>query len=984
MTGIKMASLAAAVAMQASTIQAQEQQAPQETMIEEVVVVGSQIRGAQISDALPVTVISEEDIESLGVQSGDELLEFIAEQGQNFFSESENISGGVNSARGDIGAFNLRNLGTGNTLVLLNGRRMVNSASYQTEEVGGSFVPVNSVNSQSVSGISVRRLELLKDGASAIYGADAVAGVVNYVLRDDFDGFRISTRLDNYHNLPREDQRVTVEWGDLLNGGATRVGVFATYLSRGRVNSQDDPRWADSDFRYRVEDPEFRTTVFRNNSANSAYGQYDVVRSVSRTSLRNRVTDSSGEFETFPAGHENCQYPINSEVCGGVDGQGTYRYNFNDNRDLYSELERLNTYAYLVHEFDNGMEAFGEFTWYWSDTNTLRHGSTRLSSVAKFRMAADAYYNPLGPCGSPNRLPDSVIGTNVPCDGLELELDNYRFAQVPRIVDVDGDTYRLVGGLRGSLGDWDWEGAYTWSRSDRLDVTHNRVSNTMMTEALRDTTAAGFNPFAPHTGSNIERTLVDVHRRNEQELAMLDFKLSNVALFEMPAGPVGALAGVEIRDEHFIDDRDPRLDGQIVFTDRVGNTYPYISDVANSSPTADSSGGRRVNSAFGELAIPLLENFDVQAAVRWEDFSDVGSTTVGKLAAGYRVIDPIVLRASWSEGFRVPNLVTINESLVARTNTRQDYSCLYLDPEEEVLDCRYGIQRLARGSRLLQPEQSTNTSFGVVLEPLDGLTITYDKWEIEKTDTIGLFGEENHIALDLLMRLRAGAGNCASLETNPAVVRDAVIDENLEPFFGPAGLCPFGEVLQVHDNYANLDTRTVAGHDIAVYYEFETAIGDFDLRYTGTWLDKYQQEAGGQAAVLVDAKDSGELPASVPVVGFADLVRQDGNPERKESFRLRWDHEDWGASLTGLRYGDFYQILSDGRHFPIASMTTYNLSIDRDVDDFFGAQSRVRLGINNFLDERAPLADDSFGYFADQHRDLGRYYYLDVRFDLGD
>ena len=788
-------------------------------------------------------------------------------------------------------------------------------------------------------------------------------------------------RHDSYENLPRTDARATIEWGSLLNEGATRVGIFATYFGRDRVNSQDDPRWADSDFRYRVEDPEFQTTVFRNDSAHSSYGQYDVVRSVSRTSLRNNITDSSGEFETFPAGHENCQYPINAEVCGGVDGQGTYRYNFNEDRDLYSELDRLNTYAYLEHDFDNGMQAFSEFTWYWSDTNTRRHPSTRLSAVAKFRMAADAYYNPLGPCGSQNRLPDSVIGDNVPCDGLELEFDNYRFTQVPRLVDVDGNTYRLIAGLRGSWGYWDWEGAYARSRADRLDVTHNRISNTLMTEALRDTTAAGFNPFAPHTGSNIERTLIDVHRRNEQQLTMLDFKLSRNDLFTLPAGPVGVLAGIELRDEQFLDDRDPRLDGQIVFTDRTGNTYPFISDVVNSSPTADSSGERQVRSLFGELAIPVVAGLDVQAAVRWEDFSDVGNTTVGKLAAGYRVIDQVLLRASWSEAFRAPNLVTINESMVARSNTRQDYSCLYLDPEEDVLDCTYGMQRLARGSRLLRPEESTNTSFGVVLEPIDGLTMTYDQWQIEKTDTIGLFGEENHVALDLLLRLRAGAGNCASVQANPAVVRDPQVDEDYLPYFGPAGLCPFGEVVQVDDNYANLDTRTVAGHDIAVYFEYETRFGDISLRYTGSWLNEYEQKAGGQAAVLVAARDSGELPDSVPVVGFANLVRQDGNPEHKDSFRLRWHRDAWGVSVTGLRYSDFVQILSDGRDFPIPSMATYNLSVTYDFHAF-GADSRVRLGSNNVLDERAPLADDSFGYFADQHRDLGRYFYLDLRLDF--
>lgn len=968
-------SLAIAIAAQVSAGIAQE------SVIEEVVVVGSQIRGANITDALPVSVIDEVDIEALGVNSGDELLEYMAEQGQNFFSESENISGGVNSARGDIGAFNLRNLGTGNTLVLLNGRRMVNSAAYQTEEVGGSFVPVNTVNVQSLPVTGLRRAEVLKDGASAIYGADAVAGVVNYVLKNDFEGFRASVRLDDYESIGRNDERLTLEWGTSFNEGRTRVGAFANYLQRDRVNSQDDPKWANSDFRDLVPDPAFRTTTFRNNSANSSYGQYDIRSSVSGTGLSGVITDGSGEFETYPIGDSRCAFTINSQVCGAPDGQGTYRYNLNENRDLYSELERLNVYAYAEHDFDNGVQAFSEFTWYYSDTNTIRHPSTPLSAVAKLRIAPDAYYNPLGPCGSPNRLPDSVIGTDVPCSGLEMELDNYRFAQVPRIVDVDGDTYRFVGGLRGTVGAWDWEGAYTWSRADRVDVTHNRISNTLMTEALNDTTAAGFNPFAPMSGSNIERTLIDVTRENEQEFSMVDFKVSNNDIFELPAGPVGFVAGIEYRDESFTDDRDPRLDGQIVFTDVSGNSFPYISDVLNSSPTADSAGDRQVTSLFGELQIPVFDNLDVQAAIRYEDFSDVGNTTVGKVAFGWRVFEPVLIRGSWSEAFRAPNLVTINESTVARSNTRDDYGCLALDPNEDVLDCSYGMQRTAQGSRLLQPETSDNYSFGVVLEPVDGLTITFDKWQIEKENTIGLFGEENHIALDLLLRLQAGAGNCSSVVGNPAVVRSSNIESDWEPLFAGAGLCPFGEVERVDDNYANLDKRTVEGHDFAVYYDFETSVGNFDFRYVGTWLDDYTQEAGGNAALLVSAKANGTLPDSVPVVGFSNLIGINGNPERKDTVRLRWDYNNWGAALTGLRYGSFIQQLSNGTDYPIESMQTFNVNADYSFEAW-GVDSRVRVGINNIEDERAPLADDSFGYFADQHRDLGRYYYLDLQFSF--
>ena len=138
-----------ALLMPVATVFAQED-AEAISDVEEVVVVGSQIKGASITGALPVSVISAEEIDALGVDSGDDLLENIAENGMNMFNEAENISGGVNSARGDIGAYNLRNMGTGNTLVLLNGRRLVNSPGYQTEYIGGDFVPAMTVNSNLI------------------------------------------------------------------------------------------------------------------------------------------------------------------------------------------------------------------------------------------------------------------------------------------------------------------------------------------------------------------------------------------------------------------------------------------------------------------------------------------------------------------------------------------------------------------------------------------------------------------------------------------------------------------------------------------------------------------------------------------------------------------------------------------------------------------------------------------------------------------
>jgi outer membrane receptor protein involved in Fe transport len=381
--------------------------------IEEITVTGTQIKGARISGALAVSVIESVEIEAMGISSGDELFDAMPEVGQNFFNEADAHAGGVNSVRGDVGAFNMRNMGTGNTLVLLNGRRMVNSAGYQTEEVGGAFVPVNSANSNAMPVYGIQRVEVLRDGASAIYGADAVAGVVNTVLKTDFEGFTIRARLDDYDNLPRNDQRLNLEWGKFFNDGRTNVGVFFDYYNRDRVNAQDDPKWADENYS-RLVHPDWETEFGMNYSSNSAFPQVDF-RSGSQGALLAALgyADSSGEIVTYPTGDSRCVYAINADVCAAPDTSGNYLYNKNTFRDVISDLSRYNLFLYLNHEFANGVEAFTELSWY--DSNFNADAAYLSIGASDLQLGPEYYWNPYGPClladGSPNpnRIPEADL-----------------------------------------------------------------------------------------------------------------------------------------------------------------------------------------------------------------------------------------------------------------------------------------------------------------------------------------------------------------------------------------------------------------------------------------------------------------------------------------------------------------------------------------------------------------------------------------------
>ena len=968
--------------------------------VEEVVVTGSQIKGAKITGALPVSILTGADIEALGVDSGDDLIENIVEQGQNYFTEAEDASGGVNASRGDVGAYNLRNLGVGNTLTLLNGRRLVTSPGYQTELIGGDYVPTASVNSNLIPVTGIERLEILRDGASAIYGADAVAGVINNVLQTDYEGLTVRSRVVAYDHFSTEDTKTTVKWGSFFNDGATNVSVFFDHYDRGNINAQEDPRWGAGDHRPFVDDdsPWKTSTSFRNLSSNSLYGQFDMVTSSEHGSsnpLNHVFTDSNGEFEVFPIGDSRCNNRSSQDgaifdtgygTCIAQDGNGAIRANFWGKTDVRGELERMNVLMTINHDMGNGTEAFTEFGFYTSESDRIAHPSYAFSS-SKHRVGADNYWlNQL-------RFDGTVDGTTYSENlfaGYQLYMDNYRYEERQRLVNVKKDTYRFLQGFRGSTGDWDWETAFVTSKATADDVTSNRMSNNLLKEALNDSTPAAYNPFSANNfATNIERTLIDVYRKGSSELTMFDFKMSNNELWTLPAGDVGLLLGFELRDEEMDDDRDPRLDGTITYTDYEGDTYPLVADVLNSSPTGDVSGSRDVTSFFAELQIPVAEKVDMQLALRNEDFSDFGSATVGKLALGWDVAPWMYLRGSFSTAFRAPNIIQVNETTVVRSGTRYDRAAFQVNAVQSVdnvidSDSRYTIQRMATGAAGLDAEESDNTSIGVVLTPTDNLIVTVDTWTIEKDKTIGLFGRENQTVNDMLLRFANGTNNCATFAGDPLVVREAP-DEGDAAGFAAAGVCPFGDIKYIQNDYTNMALRTVDGPDVGVYYSLETDNGSaFDVRYNGTFLDKFEQKASGDFAALQAKKDSGEIPDSIPLKGFGDLLGKDGIYDNKHSVRVSWDKGPYRVSLTGLKKGSFEQTslgLKNGVAYVVPSMTTMNLTMSYGFD-VRGNKAKIRFAVKNLEDERAPTADRYYGYYADAHSDYGRNYYVDFQLNI--
>ena len=966
-----------------------------DTDVEEVVVVGSQIKGAKITGVLPVTIISAEDVDNLGIDSGDELLENMVEQGNNYFNEAEETSGGVNAARGDVGAYNLRNMGVGNTLVLLNGRRLVNNAGYQTELIGEDFLPTMTVNSQAIPVLNLDRVEVLRDGASAIYGADAVAGVVNNVLDTDFVGMEVKFRTSEFDNFnPGAGDRFNFKWGKDFNGGASNVTVTYDYYDRDRLPTSEDPKWSACNLKgsnYGSPDNmDFENNNNLRNCYTTAYIQLD-------RSGRDFFTDSSGETQILPLYGIDPMTELPVIGCDGgsntivtdygtcfhpdtlSDGHGA-RLNPNLYRDARGKLERHNLFIFVNHEMKSGKEMYAEIGRYRSEYEKNKE-SGGIFSVQKEYMRNNYWAQQI----------EDKTGHDINRTWL---VDSWRPHNVQRQVSNEKETYRFVLGFRGQTDSgWDWDTGLVVSKATMEDLTANRIGAHELYDGLNDNTPDAINPFAA-TNNNIERALVDVYRNDTSKLRMFDFKLSKPDVFSTKAGDVALLIGGEFRHEAYADDRDPLLDGTVPFANYQGMTHPFVSAVIGSSPSTDTFGERNVDSLFMEMQIPITDTINAQAAVRWEDIENVGSTTVGKLAVGWDVTNSVRVRGSVSTSTRAPNLIQIHQQEVTRVATREDFVYKYIGAD----DWDQTVQRYSKAKSVddgLESETSTNTSFGVVIQPeaVDGLTITADIWAIEKEDTIGLFGRENHTVYDLALRILAGNSNCSSFVGNPALTGLDEYDGSddleltdgsdvaLDDAFAAAGICPRGQVNQVTDEYLNLATRTVEGMDVAIVYTLDTQYGDFTFKYNGSFTDEFSQEATSQFAAMQTLADNGTIPESIPLQGFGDLLGKDGSLEEKHSYKIYYSAGDWGASLSGLTKGDFVQSkfgTINGVGYTIPEMTTMDLAVWGKFD-LSGKDARVKYTIKNFENERAPLADGYQGYFSDIHQDLGMIHQLELR-----
>ncbi|PZU70280.1 MAG: TonB-dependent receptor [Sphingobium sp.] len=1030
-TALTSASLWALTAGMAQA-QSNTEAAPQagEPAAAEIVVIGSQIKGANTAGALPVSLVGEEQIEAVAAVSGADLYRSIPQLGGVTFNEQVLGGGNANAARGDVSTVSLRGLGQGNTLLLINGRRTVlHPTSQAITGVVDSGVPTFGYNANTIPVGNIERVEVLRDGAAALYGSDAVAGVVNNVLQSDYKGAKFDVQYGGAEGTNLREFAANGLVGFDFDEGRGNISIFGGYAQKSKLYLSDQDYTASVDRRGYVAGTSFANVAAWNGTSTSTpWGTFRVVRPGGGANFLNQTltsngtafTNSSGQFHIQPSANAGCRIASGTPDTCYDDGNGATEMSGADSNlrfnspatfdDLTAQpsVKRINIFSYINYELSDALSFFGEVGFYRGKTSSTIGAPGSLANIP-ITVAANAYWNPLGPVGSPNRLPGLDLSV-VPAEGLPVQITSLSYVDVgSRKVDVTNYQYRFLGGLRGSIGDFDWEsaGLYTWATAKD---TQENFSNTLLQQAINKTTPDAYNPFnggcvdtpsigdcTPNSQSTIDSFMIEATRKTRTSLALWDFKVSNANLLGLWAdNSIGVAAGIEWRRETYHDNRSTYQGGiagvDTTYTDAVTGVF-YGSDLGGASPSPDVRGKRNVKSAYAELAIPIFSpemeipmfrRLNFQVAGRYEDYSDVGSVAKPKIAGSWELLEGMMLRGSWSQGFRAPNLEVINTSTLDRVNGGFDYVLCDADVRSgratnfSSAVCNVSVLRRSGGNPNLKPEESTSWSFGAVLSPKlgDGLgkvTFTVDRWKIQQKNVVGLLDYQNALNLDYLLRTQGSS--------NPNVIRRDPTADDIARVAG-TGLAPVGELLYVVANFQNLLPVTVQGIDFNLdYFLPTTSVGTFSLNVNASRLISYYVDAPAGVQQVIAGQAAGEINAGVPIQGGGDVIGRDGQPRWRLSATFDWSLGPWKIGAFTQYIDSVYENgVRDASANPwtVKGQTTVNLYGQYTFkNDGPLNGTTVQIGARNIFDKDPPLA--SGGYLSNLYQPQARYWYTSLK-----
>jgi len=764
------ASVVAGMAMAAAPAWAQDEEGS-ETQ-DRIQVTGTRILRDDIDGSLPVQIIDRVSIEASGKTSVADLLR----------NQPINSAGSFRPQSGSTGqsaaTLSLRALGAGRTLILIDGRRAPTAPNL------GSGQDLNSIPLAAVE-----RIEILTDGASAIYGSDAIGGVVNIITRSDFTGAQVMMGVSDPKRPGGETREASAIFGAASADGQIMAGVSN---NKRDIIFQRDREWSRDGF-----------SVFSNNFARA-------------------TAPNAGAFlGTVPG--DGC-VGEGFFVAGGL-----CRYDFTLLAADEAEIE--NQSMFVRARYDVNMD--------WS-----LHMNSSIARVKSFGRYAPVPSSPWlvsprsgarGPLlapGSPNHpaTPPEQGGLNPDWElyqaFADLPLENpHRFATAgPRDTTTDSTVYDLDAFVSGRIGDFDVEFGARRVESRYSDRGENYIVAGLAQQAW-DSGAYNIYDIANVPQSVIDSFTATIGR--DGRFVSSDYRaILSGDLFEMAAGPVGFAIGAEYRKEEFSDIFDSLSEnGQIT-----------------GSAGASSSGGRSQWAAYGELLFPLADNFELSVAGRYDDYSDFGNKLSPKLAMRWDPTDQIGLRASWGEGFRAPQLDILNQSpSFSAAFVIDPITATFLgntNPFGAIQVTSFGI-----ANPDLEEEESEQWSAGVVFEPGGWFNASVDYWNIKVTNRV-----QNVGANTILACLRGTTVNCPpglSVFPTGSGIPDSSFGLGAE--FGADG-----EAVTVQTGFISLGTIETDGFDIAMRGNFDFGDwGNLRSEIRGNYTLSFITDEGNNVAGLV-------------------------------------------------------------------------------------------------------------------------------------
>lgn len=887
--------------------------------IEEVVVTGSFIkRTSQVDSVSPITNVGRADIDQTGIITGQELFRWLPSN-TGSENQADALTQGGTPGTANV---NLRGLGLGSTLVLINGRRQTVSSA--TANGGDTFVDINSL----MPLIMLENIEVLKDGAAAIFGSDAVAGVVNYKTRDNFEGFEMRFNYQaTGEDDDQRDQEISAIWGV---GNDTSSLVFAaSYFDRTEMT---------------LGERDFDTKT------NSTFGQPGSYLPLAPSALVPSAVP--GAFNADPG----CAGATGATVLPTGGGTSLCLFDFGPSFSLVPDEQRLSAYVVGEHFVSEALTLRGELG--VARNEAVGGYSPSFPNLSFPLIGAD---HPGNPYGVPVLGRFRIIG-----DGLGAPGSG-------RVVNTgDHQTTRFVLNASGDMGfrNWSYDASWSWSQNDYTATAKDQVLSKLnlgvqgfggpRCNPLTGTAGVGdceyLNPFASGftPGSGVENSpelldwaTSDNQSETKSELSTLDLIFSG-DVADLPAGALGLAFGYQRREES-----------------RVAN----LSDDANNADLAfligdlDTNAEREVDAFFVEALVPIFDNdsgsLEAQLAVRHEDYSTGFDSTDPKVGLLYRTQSGrFAARATYGTAFRAP---TLFQQFVQDTSLNQTSDPL-TSPNPTFLGWTASPAEL-------DPEEADTFNVGVTFEPIEDLTISVDYYNVQyENRLVQQSGQE-------LLNAENAAINAAGCTTGAEFLASATCQAAANPtqiLRDPTTGVPL-RIFVDRFNAANAETD---GIDLEVGYVRDTDIGSFFVNHSTSYVLSFDLDAGGMGAVSRDGAGSRNNASAL-----ANPI-----PQIRSNTVVGWGRGSHNVNAVVRLIDSYDDQAPDGSVAgEIDEWWVVDLQYGFTTSLFDDHELGITLGMLNAFDEDPPEVSGSaneFGYDTKTHDPRGRMFYMQFNYAL--